>query len=332
MAVVLFHNAVHGRESKPGALAQLLGGEEGLEETLLGLRVHAGPGVRDGQHHVRAGLHFYAVLHILLIESHVGRLDGQLAAVGHCVARVDRQVHEHLLDLPGVDADTIEGPGWTELQFHILADEPSEHLGGVLDQLIEIDHLGPEGLLPAERKELPRQPGRAVAQLADLGQITVDLGALLHLIEGERGVAFDAGEQVIEVVRHAAGQLADGLQLLRLAQLLFEQLALGGVREEADGAGPRVDLNRSHVDVGVNHGSVLAPTGNLARQRHVPPHLGLDHSQCLWEALAWINVLDAQTEHLLLGVAQQAADRRVGVPKRVGLHVRDQDAFGGPLE
>jgi hypothetical protein len=45
-------------------------------------------------------------------------------------------------------------------------------------------------------------------------------------------VALDNGEDIIEIVRHTAGKLADRLHFLRLAQLGFEILALrdvGGV-------------------------------------------------------------------------------------------------------
>ena len=41
-------------------------------------------------------------------------------------------------------------------------------------------------------------------------------------LSGELAVAADRGQQVVEVVRHAAGELADGLHLLRLPQLALE--------------------------------------------------------------------------------------------------------------
>ena len=41
--------------------------------------------------------------------------------------------------------------------------------------------------------------------------------------------AGDDGEEIVEVVRNAAGELADGIHLLRLAQLLLEQQTLADV-------------------------------------------------------------------------------------------------------
>ena len=55
--------------------------------------------------------------------------------------------------------------------------------------------------------------------------------------EGQRRVAEHHGEQVVEVVGDAAGEPAHRLHLLRLPQLLLEQVALGDVaRVDDDGA------------------------------------------------------------------------------------------------
>jgi hypothetical protein len=43
---------------------------------------------------------------------------------------------------------------------------------------------------------------------------------------GQCHIAHDPGEQVVEVVRDAAGQLADGFHLLRLAKLRLELRAV----------------------------------------------------------------------------------------------------------
>ena len=40
-------------------------------------------------------------------------------------------------------------------------------------------------------------------------------------VEQQLAVSEDRGQQIVEVVRHAAGQPADGLHLLRLPELLF---------------------------------------------------------------------------------------------------------------
>jgi len=67
------------------------------------------PGIGDDQAHVVAGLD----LVVLEGKDRVGRHgherrpDGKLAAVGHRVAGVQREVEQHLLDLPHVGADGL---------------------------------------------------------------------------------------------------------------------------------------------------------------------------------------------------------------------------------
>ena len=70
-----------------------------------------------------------------------------------------------------------------------------------------------------------------------LGQLRGALGAGQRIVErafgarfddaalGDAEIADDDGEQIVEVVRDAAGQLADGFHLLRLPQRLLGQFA-----------------------------------------------------------------------------------------------------------
>ena len=48
----------------------------------------------------------------------------------------------------------------------------------------------------------------------------------IRLAQAQGGVAVDAGQQVVELVSHAARQRADALHLLRLQQLAFQLLVL----------------------------------------------------------------------------------------------------------
>ena len=50
-------------------------------------------------------------------------------------------------------------------------------------------------------------------------------------------MSLDDAEDVVEVVGHAGGQLANRFHLLQLSQLLFELTAFGDVHEDADGPG-----------------------------------------------------------------------------------------------
>ena len=74
----------------------------------------------------------------------------------------------------------------------------------------------------------------AMSALARIGRIEVG--------QQQLAVAENHGQQVVEVVRHAAGQPADGFHLLRLLILRLERAAFGDVgagAERADRPGRR---------------------------------------------------------------------------------------------
>ena len=63
---------------------------------------HAGAGVGDDELDVPARIRLAAVARVVGVEPHVERLDGEAASGGHRVARVDREVDQHLTDLARV--------------------------------------------------------------------------------------------------------------------------------------------------------------------------------------------------------------------------------------
>jgi hypothetical protein len=170
-AAGLLDDAEHGRQAEAGALTDRLGGEERLEDPGPGRRLHADAGVADRQHHVPAGAGAELGGGVGLVELDVGGLDGQPAAVGHGVAGVDHQVHQHLLELAGIGVDPAEvGRGPHRTQLDVLAQQALEHRPQVGDDLIEVEHPRLQELAAAEREELAGQPGRALAGLLDLAR------------------------------------------------------------------------------------------------------------------------------------------------------------------
>ena len=216
----LVHDAVHRGEPEPRALALLLGGEEGLEEVRLHVRVHADARVRHLEHHVRARLD-PDPRRLVLADRAIGRLDGQPAAVRHGVARVDGEVQEHLLDLTGIGRHGSEVRRGHRDELDRLAEEPIEHRVQAADDAVDVEHGGREHLLSAEGQELARERRRLVGGLAD--PLGIDAERVLggQPPQDEVAVAADDHEQVVEVVSDAARELADGVHLLGLAELLL---------------------------------------------------------------------------------------------------------------
>src|SRR2546425_7139480 len=76
--------------------------------------------------HIAAGLDGPVLPRVRGIEIHGGGLDRELAATRHGVARVDDQVHDDLLELPGIDSDGSAGCLGREPQFDVLADQATQ--------------------------------------------------------------------------------------------------------------------------------------------------------------------------------------------------------------
>ena len=100
---------------------------------------------------------------IVFADELVGRLDGEPAAVGHRVPRVDHQVHDHLLELARVGVHRAELRLQRRHQRDVLADEPRQHPLEVGDTVVEVDRLGLADLPPAEGEDLAGERGGALA-------------------------------------------------------------------------------------------------------------------------------------------------------------------------
>ena len=153
-----------------------------------------------------------------------------MAAQG--VPGVDGQVHHRRLQLALVGADEGQVAAVVGDQPHILAQEPAEQHLELADQLAQRQGLALHRLLAGEGQELAHQVGGTHPGLADLGQGLV--AGVPHRMAVQQLVQpqLDGGEQVVEVVGHAPGQLADGLHLLVLGQLQFQLLLVGHVQQE----------------------------------------------------------------------------------------------------
>src|SRR4051794_982622 len=157
-------------------------------------------------------------------------LDRQRAAGRHRVAGVDREGDDHLLQLRAVGAHGREVVGGEHGDRHVVADQAIEHRQQPGRDLVEVERDRVHHLLAREREQLARELRGALGRPLDLAQfVRARAGADAAL--REPAVAADHGQQVVEVMRDAARELADRLHLLRLAQLLLERAPPGDVFE-----------------------------------------------------------------------------------------------------
>ena len=173
----------------------------------------------------------------LAIQLPYGPCDGDRAgAVADRLRAIDHQVHDDLLHLAGIG-----------LHGRQIARRDSSrslhHLGiGRLQQVRDVVHQrakGPTG--STTNRPLPQYASSCCVRSAarSLACTTFSMQRRCLRVgrqefEREAGVAQNARQQVVEVVRDAAGEQSDALQFLRSPELLFELPALGDVHPDTD--------------------------------------------------------------------------------------------------
>ena len=125
---------------------------------------------------------------ILFVERDVGGLNGELAAGGHGIARVHREIHDDLINLSRVGADRAQHGGGHHDQIDILADHAREHLQVFSDHLIQIEDLRGQHLLAAEGEELAGKRGGALRGAGDLLRGSAKSGVRTQTVEQKFGV------------------------------------------------------------------------------------------------------------------------------------------------
>ena len=167
--------------------------------------------------------------------AHIGRADGELAAVRHGVAGIDGEIDDDLLELMEVGLDRPQIARLIERQLDILAEQAREQDGQFRQHIAELKHLRAQGLLAREGKQLTHEPGGAVRVLLDVHDVLEGRVGRPVVHQQEVGEADDRRQHVVEVMGDAAGELTDRLHLLALGDLHLERALLRGV----DGIGDR---------------------------------------------------------------------------------------------
>ena len=155
----------------------------------------SGPGSRQGENQPSLALHGVAGVH-----RHVDQGRLELAHVSAHEAGVARHLDDDLDARP----------------CHCV-----EHLAHSAQPGAHLEHLRLQRLPPGECQELAGQPRGAVDRVGH--RFDVAQPARLEKARATQEVhgGADDGQQVVEIVRHAAGELADGLQPLALPQGLL---------------------------------------------------------------------------------------------------------------
>ncbi len=216
----------HG-QAKAGALADLLGREEGLDCALQRITVHAGTGVRHGQPHIAP----FGEVARLCGGRHI-EFDGERPAVRHRVTRVHCEVEKRELDLVGVGLRGRQGRRQVDIHLHPGTDRAAQQLIHAAHQLRQVNRPRLERLSPCEGEQPLGQRRAALGTLHGAVDQPVRRRIGRHALAQQLEVAHHRRQQVVEIMCHAASELTDRFQLLQMADLLLGALALGDRGEQ----------------------------------------------------------------------------------------------------
>jgi hypothetical protein len=159
-------------------------------------------------------------------------LDVQRAALGHGVAGVDAQVHQHLQQLGRV-AHHGQVLGDVGLEHDRPMQRPPKQALCIGDHVGQRDGLVPTLAAACKRQQLPGEVDRTASGCLDviegsLEHLLGDAVLLLKLLQ-VGGVGEHDAQQVVEIVRDPSRELPEGLKLLGLDPLVLEPVS---VREQ----------------------------------------------------------------------------------------------------
>src|SRR2546430_16120171 len=142
-AAMLLDDAEDHGEAEAGALAGVLGGEERLEDALTDLGGHAVAGGADTEPDILARPRLEVPAQKVGVGNEVGGLEDDAAALGHGVARVEGEVHQHLADLARVGFDEPQIWGGAHFNVNARVEGAAQEAHRLLDGAIEVVRLGP---------------------------------------------------------------------------------------------------------------------------------------------------------------------------------------------
>ena len=169
--------------------------------------------VADGKHYVLARSGIRGVLRAVCVKCDVACLDRKHAAIAHSIPRVDRKVEDGIVDIARIGHGLAGVGRQFQRNGHLLAERSPQQPNRARDAIIEVQSLEPDPL-PVRKDEQP--VGEAGTHLDCIYRVLDRIADLLiSAAKCDRvQVGGDGRQDIVEVVRHTAGKLADCFQAL----------------------------------------------------------------------------------------------------------------------
>ena len=203
-------------KAEAGSLADFLGGEEGLEDLLLHVFRNARAVVLDLDDDIVGGDNGFFIVARAVPRVGIRRAQLDPSAFGHGVARIHDEIDDDLFELVEVGLHEPQVASVLEIDLDLFAHEATQENLEVGQDIAELQDLRAQRLAAREGEQLSHQTRSAVGVLLDLHDVLE--GRIGWPVIGEQQIRIsdDGGEHVVEVMRDAARELADGLHLLGL--------------------------------------------------------------------------------------------------------------------
>src|SRR5207244_6557671 len=119
-------------------------------------------------------------------------------------------------DLAGIRLYESEVRIEPRFQADVLADDPAEHLKHLAQDAVQIENSRPDYLFAAERQKLVGQPADATRCAVNLFRGVPQRILGTQAVQQKLAVSGDDGQQIVEVVGHAASKPSERLHSERL--------------------------------------------------------------------------------------------------------------------
>ena len=174
------------------------------------------------QANIVAGPHFERKC-LGAVERTIGGLDPEPAAIRHRIARVDAQIKQRVFELVWIDQRCPEIALRGHRHLDAGPDRVVDQIRHACDQAIDVGRLRIERLTPGKRQQPMGQRRRAIRRALCGGDIAFDVlvPALRYPDLQQFEAPGNSGQQIVEIMREAAGKLADRFHLLGLPQGVF---------------------------------------------------------------------------------------------------------------
>src|SRR5262249_42880883 len=147
-------------------------------------------------------------------------------AARHCLARILRQARQTGLELTQVGVYRPERGGQVEDKLDVRTEQAPQQLDAIGEHRVDLDPRRPQLLTTRQRQQPPRQLRAAPRRLECLADDVAQFLIAASVFAREPEIGDDNVQQIVELMRQAACEIADRLGFLDLVEPLVDPSAV----------------------------------------------------------------------------------------------------------